>query len=376
MVPKHVRPEAGPAGDGYRAPDDYYGAAAGPGAAAVPEGGPWQEWPDGQAWGPPPALHPDHPSAPMPAIQFPADAARYQGQAGPSRGRTTYFRRDIGPFEPGPGPDGWWLDGRPPGTDPLWVAGQLLRLADGQAAQIKQGARDDAAAIREAAQREAAAIRQAAEREAAELRARLDAISSQMGRVAAYVTESLASPSPPATAPVTAPALPGPEPALPGTGTAAPDTSPVTPGPSPGRPGTRPARKGNRPVNQGTSQARRGAAPDTRPARTDRPARPGPVPRPAPAQNPQKRPRQLQAIRIATYATAAMLLFVIVSGATEIGIHGFKFFTFREGGTGETKSNETDHQFLVRQSAAAHHATAPKGRHHKKSQHSAKAHSK
>jgi hypothetical protein len=81
-------------------------------------------------------------------------------------------------------------------------------------------------------------------------------------------------------------------------------------------------------------------------------------------------------MRIATYATAAMLLFAIISGATEIGIHGFKFFTFREGGTGETKGTETDHKFLVQQSAAAHHVVTPKGRHHKKSQQTAKVHNK
>ena len=388
MVPKHVRPEAAPAARGA------------PGNTA--QFGP-QEWQDGQTWGLPPALPPDHPSAPMPAVQLPADhpsapmpavqlpaghasaslpaprppvasdlsqrrpmeptriwgATRqtpdagygngdrrldpvgYQGQTGPGWQGTTDLRRGAGPSGPGPGPAaGWFQDVRSPSTDPLWAAGQLLKLADGQAAQITQGAREDAVAIREAAQREAAAIRQAAEREAAELRARLDTISSQLGRVATYVSESLAAP----TMPAAAPALPGPRPAPSSTGPALPGTTPVRPGTSPARP------------------ARRGT----------KPARPGA----RPTQNPQKRPRQLQAMRIATFATAAMLLFAIVSGAVEIGMHGFKFFVFRAGGTGETQGNQTDHQFLVRQAAAAHHTTTPKGRHHRNSHHTAKAHNK
>ncbi len=401
MVPKHVRPEASLAS----------GGPPGPGATAVPERHSWQEWQGEQAWGPPPALHPDHPSAPMPAVQLPADhpsapmpavqlpagqasatwptprapgtsdpsqrrpmeptriwsatwqtpvaghgngnrAAGYWEQTGPGRPGTTDFHREIGPSEPGGPAAGWFGDVRSPGTDPLWAAGQLLKLAEGQAAQIIQGARDDAAATREAAQREAAAIRQAAEREAAEMRVRLDTISSQLSRVAMYVSESLAAPSMPATAP----ALPGPAPGS--AGPTLPDTSPVRKGTGPVRPGTGPARKGTGPAKP----AKRGT----------KPAGPGAKP----TQNPQKRPRQLQAMRIATYATAAMLLFAIVSGAVEIGMHGFKFFVFRAGGTGETQGNQTDHQFLVRQAAAAHPATTPKGRHHRKSHHTDKVHNK
>jgi hypothetical protein len=58
--------------DGYPASNGYGGAAAEPGWAA-PEGESWQDWQDWQDWGPPPAMHPDHPSAPVPRIQFPAD---------------------------------------------------------------------------------------------------------------------------------------------------------------------------------------------------------------------------------------------------------------------------------------------------------------
>jgi hypothetical protein len=81
------------------------------------------------------------------------------------------------------------------------------------------------------------------------------------------------------------------------------------------------------------------------------------------ARKPQKQPRQYQAMRIATYASAALLVFALVSGATEIGMRGFKFFVFRPGGTGETAGTETDQQFLARQADAALHVEAPKGRH-------------
>jgi hypothetical protein len=81
------------------------------------------------------------------------------------------------------------------------------------------------------------------------------------------------------------------------------------------------------------------------------------------AKKPQKRPRQYQAMRIATCASAALLVFALVSGATEIGLRGFKFFVFRSGGTGETAGTETDQQFLAREAHAALHVEAPKGRH-------------
>src|SRR5579863_1017848 len=64
----------GPAASGYPAPNGYdqYGDggydrfAADPGWAAGPEAYAWQERPDWRDWGPPPALYPDHPSAPVP----------------------------------------------------------------------------------------------------------------------------------------------------------------------------------------------------------------------------------------------------------------------------------------------------------------------
>jgi hypothetical protein len=77
-------------------------------------------------------------------------------------------------------------------------------------------------------------------------------------------------------------------------------------------------------------------------------------------------------MRIATAATAALVSVALIGGATEIGLHGFNFFTFRAGGTGETGGSETDQQFQAQQAAPQHAAApkaaapAPKGRHHKK----------
>jgi hypothetical protein len=470
----------------------------------------WQEWQGWQDWGPPPALHPDHPSAPVPRVQFAADdqwgpepgprgrrapdlpqrrpgasarrppdggydngqrrlyavpddafdvdyappapdgpgsqgrqfhgqmaadpepvwrdttgfwrqpdpapreAAGYQRrQPGPAWQEANDYRHETGPFALAPLPaTGQFQNGRPSSRDSLWEAGQVITLADGQAAQIAQDAEDYAAAIceqaereaaaiaehaasvrlaaereaaaiaeqaasvRQAAQREAtaiteqatgqaAAIRAAAEREAAELRARLDSMTGELGRVAAYVTENLGSSALLATALAPAAASP----AFPDTISAPPGIRPAepatTPGTRPARPDTpRPTGPGStRPARPDASPRTRPAGPDTKPGST----KPGST-RPAttPAKKPQKRSRQQQAMRIATAGTAALLSVAVISGITEIGMRGFPFFVFRQAGTGETRPTApTDQQFLAREAAAAHNAAAPKGRHHK-----------
>ena len=53
--------------------NDAGGAALQPGRAAAPDDDVWQEWHDWRNWGPPPAMHPDHPSAPVPRVQLPED---------------------------------------------------------------------------------------------------------------------------------------------------------------------------------------------------------------------------------------------------------------------------------------------------------------
>jgi hypothetical protein len=378
-----------PSGGGYFVPNGYDGAATDPGWAA-PDGEDWQDrqdWRNPRDWGPLPELHPDHPSAPVPRIQVPGDydgggqrrlhavptdapdvyqaapavrapqeTRRYQrqgGPGGPGGQEATAYRRETGPFGSRPEPaTGWFENGRAPGNS-FQAAGQVLPLSDDRAAQIAAEAQAYATALREAAEREAAtitaqaaaqavAIREAAEREAAQRRAELDSMTGELGRVAAYVTENLGAPAMLATAP----ALPAVRPAVPGT-TSAP-------------PVTRPARPDTRPAKPATGPARPAARPDAKPARPDtRPAA-------APDKKPQKPGRQRQAMRVASYGTATLLAFAVLTGATEIGLHGFKFFVFRGGGVGQTSGSETDQQFLARQ-APPHHvpAPAPKGRHHK-----------
>jgi hypothetical protein len=396
VVPKHRRsefePSLTPAGGPANAAEYWsepvgYDTAAPPGWAAAPEGPSWQDWQD---WGQAPALPPDHPSAPMPRVQFPADhpsaplpayrdprapdfplpaqqpaqpaadlagpewrettgyahpptrprrdTTGYQWPAGPGWQEAADYR-ETGPAGPGPAP-GRSQNDRSPNRDSLLTAGQVVPRPGGQTARDAQ---DYAAAIRDAAERDAAAIREAAEREALELRDRLQSMSGELGRMAAYVAESLAGSAMPATAPALPagrPALPAGRPALPATRVAMPDT----------RPGARPEA---RPVTR--PEARPATRPETRPAGPPRP-------RTTPAKGPQKRPRQQRAIRIATGASAALLLFAVGCGAAEIGSHGFAFFVFRESGVGSTAGNSTDQGFLNRQ-AAAHHAVAPNGRH-------------
>lgn len=211
------------------------------------------DWPLSRAdprlqWGgPPPSLHPDHPSAPVPRVRVPLVA----GVGGPRRS---------------PAPD----CGQP-----------NLR------------------------EYPATAMREAAEQEAAHLRAVILSLSEQLSQMSACLRENLASPGGLAT--ILAPAVAPPRPRTP-----------------PPRPGT---------------------------AQTGKP---------------RPRSRQYQAMRVATAATAALFAVAAISGAAEIGLHGFKFFTFRPGGTGETASTVgTDQQFLAQQATAkpaAQNAHRP-GRH-------------
>jgi hypothetical protein len=464
---------AWPAGYGY-APSRDYDTPADPGWRADPEEWFWQ---DGRNWGPPPALHPDHPSAPVPRIQFPADHPSgpmwaVRGPAGPGglgprgpaapsprgpgrardsgrhesvtttaavgyltvhrevsdfehhherrRRRATGYQREAGPrpgadypgdagrfgpgadypgdagrFGPGAAPPAAWLqddrsarpepvvewfeDEHSSDEDPLWMAGQVLTLADDKAARVAQEAQDDAAAVRAAAEREAAAIREAAQREATELRARLDSIlGGELGEVVAnYITKSLAlPPALPATAvvPTSARAELTAEPALPRRTSALPATMPARPGTAPG---TRPAR------------------PATAPKRS--PTKPAGKPPGKPVTKDQRQGRQKRAMRIAKYGTAAVLMLALGAAGLEIQHNGYSFFVFRENGQGDSPSPgpgragvaDLDTQFLAQQAKVAQQAKsaqqakaaqqaqaaqraktahqAPKGRHHKTS---------
>jgi hypothetical protein len=234
-------------------------------------------------------------------------------------------------------------------SDADYQAAEIKREASTQATAIREAAEQDAAEIRqqasvhavpvrEAAEREAAeikkqaaaqaaAIREAAGREAAELRAHLLDMSAELSRVAAYVTESLTSPTIPVTKPPAPPA-------------ATPATAPVV------KPSTKPSTR--------------------------------------PAVKPVAKPRQFIAMRKVAIGATVLTIFAVAAGVSEIAQHGFKFFIFRAGGTGSTPGSViNDQQFLAREhhgntahsgatahsTAKAHHEPAthhePKGRHHR-----------
>jgi hypothetical protein len=128
------------------------------------------------------------------------------------------------------------------------------------------------------------------------------------------------------------------------------------PGPviAPPRPRTAPARPRTAPPRtRPNAPAARPAGPRTAPARSARPAGlAGPRTAPAKKQG-GARGRQSQAFRIAAAGTATLFAVTILAAGAEIGTHGFRFFTFREAGAGETGGTQTDQDFLAQQAAAA-----------------------
>ena len=58
-------------------------------------------------------------------------------------------------------------------------------------------------------------------------------------------------------------------------------------------------------------------------------------------------------MRIATAATVSLFAFTVIAAGANIAHFGFKFFTFREAGAGETGGSESDTNFLAQQAAAA-----------------------
>jgi hypothetical protein len=206
--------------------------------------------------------------------------------------------------------------------DAGWIAQRMVLEAGAQAARLRRQASLQTASICEAAELEteliwqraseqAAAIREASEREAAQLRAVVMRLATAPAGLV-NLDRDVASPE---------------------------VAKPV------GRPGTRTSGKPSRRARL-LESARR-----VRPVGLARP-------RSAPAGKP--RPRQYQAMRVATAATAALFSIAVITGAAEIGMHGFKFFVFRETGAGESGPNvPTDQQFLAQQAAEAK-ATAAK----------------
>jgi DMSO/TMAO reductase YedYZ heme-binding membrane subunit len=326
-------------------------------------------WPD---WGPPPELHPDHPSAPVPRVRAPVSRwesppAPPGGGPGGARGRPQHGSQhgperwpEQPPRTPGAMPQihaemalgggrpravltgapalNWerpadsgpraqgvvqatrdtasaspvrWEVSEVRNADPVWLAGRFLSVADakateitraasgqaaemtraasGQAAEIRAAAERDAAEIRRQAAEQAAEIRAAAEWEATEARTAVMTMSAELSRVAAYVSDTLVSPEAPAKTPDARPAR---------------------------RPETRPAR---RPETR----------PDTKPE-----VRPASTPDAQPSRKPDTRPRQYAAMRLTAVVMAALMLFAVTAGSTEVALHGFRFFVFRSAGTG------------------------------------------
>jgi hypothetical protein len=286
------------------------------------------DWPLSEAgprpqWDGPPLMPPDHPSAPVPRVRAPLLPSA--GGAGRSPARSSSpgllrSRPNSGPPRPpqrmpGGQPNLGTAARRPsprahdhgPGQYPGPPARFSARPAP-RGDTRRQDVEQEAAVIR----REATAIRQAAEKEAAHLRAIILSLSEQLGQMSAYIRENVASTGDLATM-------------------SAPTIAPPRPRPAPPRPRTTPGTPSARPSSL-AGQAR---------------------PTPGSVRKPQTQGRQFNAMRIATAATATLLAFAVTSAGVEIGTFGFKFFTFRSSGTGETGPNPgTDQQFLARQAAA------------------------
>jgi hypothetical protein len=212
---------------------------------------------------------------------------------------------------------------------PVWDAGSvqlatwIISEANQHAADIRHEARDEAATSLAGAKQEAtqlvrqasdqaAATLAAAEFQAAEIRANVTKLTAELGGVAAFVTQSLYAPAMPATRPVIFPgSTPESTPEI--APAASTETLPAPP------PAAKPAGK-----------------PTAKPAHA-----PAATPRTGPAAASRAKPkaRQLVAIRVMTVITATLVLFAVITGVTEIGLHGFAFFVFRSVGTGETGPN-------------------------------------
>jgi hypothetical protein len=264
-----------------------------------------------QDWGAAPALHPDHPSAPQPRIDRRSE--RRDGPAGPGQ------PGGPGPGGPGPGgPFGSRLTGPHDGdgyaaiahgtrgqpglqllgrettalrgpvaqdagdlraADSLWLAHRVLAEADQRAAEVTLHAQGQATSIRAAADREAAEMRQQASDQAAALLAAAELDAAHMRTAVMTMSAELSQ-----IATYVTENLAG----------------------IPARPAAQPA-----------------ALPAAKPAAL-------------PAVQPTARPRQYSAMRRVVAVVAALVLLAVVSGATELGLHGFRFFVFRSAGTGAT----------------------------------------
>jgi len=284
---------------------------------------------------PPSGLMPGygHPSGPMPQYEPPlaAPTPQYDHPSGPMRqynpppGSMPGYGHPSGPmrqYNSPPPPeyaaqyarDGVadLLDRMGKESGKLWtvdsvrLANQILSTANHQAAALRTETQDQViASLAEAKQEADALLKQAsdraattlatAEQEAAEIRAAVMKLSAELGGVvSAYVTENLLSPAKPAAKPPAEAAA---------------------------------AKSATKPVINPAAPP--WAKPDDQPWPTATPAA-------RPAVKPNARSRQYVAVRAMSVFTAALVLFALTAGASEVALHGFKFFVFRSAGTGET----------------------------------------
>ena len=289
------------------------------------------DWPPsgtgpGPRWYGPPLLHPDHPSAPVPRVRAPMVPGAGEAGRSPARSSSVGFTRS----RPNSGPPGP-AQRRPGGQPSLGTAARpgpgahahgpgqypgprsALSARPAPRGTRRQGTEQDAAAIRQ----EAAVTREAAEKEAAHLRAVILSLSEQLSQMSAYLRENLGSPGGLATMP--APAIAPPRPRA--------------------RPGARSA---------GTVR------PITEPERPTT-ARPGkPIARPTTT----SQGRQARVARKMVAMLAILVSFGVVSGVTELALHGGPFFIFRANGAGASETGLVEDQGPGQPDApGAHHAT-------------------
>jgi hypothetical protein len=351
VPPANFVPGPGPAHRaGYApGPGPAYAPAPGPGPRAgyAPQGFASQP---GYAPGPGPARPGSAPRADVPRH----GAVLQQGATGVmERVRPEVDRvREAGPVQSAQG-QVW-------DTASVELATWIISEANQQATEIRHEARDDAATARADAKQEAtrlvqqaadqaAATLAAAELQAAKIRAGILKLSADLGGVATNFTEDLLSPAKPATRPAA-----DPPPKLRAQAAAGVAAPPVTEPAAPSAAGPA-ARLATKPA------AKPAARPATKPATRSVgvPAtRPGVSPRrmKRETQADKSKNRQVSAARKVTAALVALTLAGVVTGATEVVLHGPAFFVFRANGAGASQTGPEEDQGPGQPNApGAHH---------------------
>ena len=240
-------------------------------------------------------------------------------------------------------------------TDALQVVSLLLTGAEGEASKIRAEAQEhattvraeasaEATAVRTEATVEAARLREAAERDADAMRNSLQAMTSELNEVAAFVTRRLATPDSLIAEPKADPA---------GLGAGAGAAELEAKAGEKARPTTTDRPGANRPASTRPAGAR---PPGSRPA-GGRPAvaakagaitkpevEPKTRPSPVPAAKPGGKSRQQRAARMMMIAFISLFAIGTVSGTIEVFLHGSPFFVFRSQGTGATNVGLQENQ--------------------------------